>query len=66
MTGFERTVPSAEESLPLAVVAVPWPLALPWVLGLLILYVLKAVIYLVGLTVVLVIAIVQAVRDSRR
>lgn len=52
--------------MPRAVVAVPWPLALPWLLGLLILYVVKAAIYLVGFTVVLVVAVVQATRRSPR
>jgi hypothetical protein len=37
-------------------------IALPWVLGLLFVYILKAAIYIVGFTIVLLIAIVQAVR----
>ena len=49
--------------MPQAVVAMPWFLALPWLLGLLIVYVLKAAIYLIGFVVILVVAVIQLVRE---
>jgi hypothetical protein len=62
MMSTER-IPSVEDQMPRAVVAVPWPLMLPWVVGLLFLYLVMAAIYIVGFTIVFVIAVVQVVRE---
>ena len=51
--------------MPQAVVAMPWFLGLPWLLGLLLWYVVMAIIYIVGFTIVLVIAVVQVIREAR-
>jgi hypothetical protein len=56
-------MPSVEEQMPHAVVALPWFLALPWLFGLLLVYILKAAIYLIGFVVILVVALVQVVRE---
>ena len=52
--------------MPHAVVGVPWVLALPWMLGLLLWYLVMAIIYIVGFTIVLVIAVVQVIREARQ
>lgn len=44
----------------------PWWLALPWMFGLLLYYVLRAIIYIVGFTIVLVIALVQTLREVQQ
>ena len=66
MADSRRNGPSVEEQMPQAVVAVPWWLALPWMLGLLIWYVVMAIIYIAGFTIVFVIAVVQVIREARQ
>lgn len=62
---LHQGVPSLEEQMPQAVIGMPWLLALPWLFGLVIAYVLKAAIYLIGFVVILVVAIVQLVHRKR-